>query len=151
MDTIDITLEELLIEINKSINEKIFGTNFLELLKSKLIEKFNDLEKNKLNKLKLMPIDGKNLEKEIELERRKINYRIEYFDKSVSEIKKKMDNNYLWIILEGLKSITVYDFKNDEKYIFSKLSKNMGIVLSLNTVITTKISEKSIILSISSS
>jgi len=151
MDTIDITLDELLIEINKSINEKIFGTNFLELLKYKLIEKFNDLEKNKLNKLKLMPIDGKNLEKEIELERRKINYRIEYFDKSVSEIKKKMDNNYLWIILKGLKNITVYDFKNNEKYIFSKLSKNMGIVLSLNTVITTKISEKSIILSISSS
>ena len=150
MVTFDITLDELLIEINQSINEKIIGTNFLELLKFGLIEKFKVLEKNDLNSLKLMPTDGAVLEKEIDLNNRKIKYKVEYFDKSISKIKEKIDNNYLWLVLEGLKSITVYDFKNDEKYIFSKLSKNMGIVLSLNTVITTKIEEKSIVLSISS-
>ena len=144
------TLEELLIEINKSINEKVIGTYFLELLKSKLIEKFKDLEENHLNSLKLIPLNGKILEKEIDLDNRKINYRIEYFDKSVSKIKEKIDNNYLWLVLEGLKSITIYDFNNDEKSIFSNLSKNMGIVLSLNTVITTRISDKSIVLLISS-
>ena len=62
---------------------------------------------------------------------------------------EKIDNNYLWLVLEGLKSITIYDFNNDEKSIFSNLSKNMGIVLSINTVITTKIAGESIILSIS--
>jgi len=150
MVTFDITLDELLIEINQSINEKIIGTNFLELLKFELIEKFKVLEKNDLNSLKLMPTDGAVLEKEIDLNNRKIKYKVEYFDKSISKIKEKIDNNYLWLILEGLKSITIYDFNYEDKYIFSNLSKNMGIVLSLNTVITSRIVEKSIILSISS-
>ena len=150
MVTFDITLDELLIEINQSINEKIIGTNFLELLKFELIEKFKVLEKNDLNSLKLMPTDGAVLEKEIDLNNRKIKYKVEYFDKSISKIKEKIDNNYLWLILEGLKSITIYDFNYEDKFIFSNLSKNMGIVLSLNTVITSRIVEKSIILSISS-
>ena len=150
MVTFDITLDELLIEINQSINEKIIGTNFLELLKFELIEKFKVLEKNDLNSLKLMPTDGEVLEKEIDLNKRKIKYKVEYFDKSISKIKEKIDNNYLWLILEGLKSITIYDFNYEDKSIFSNLSKNMGIVLSLNTVITSRIAEKSIILSISS-
>ena len=150
MVTFDITLDELLIEINQSINEKIIGTNFLELLKFELIEKFKVLEKNDLNSLKLMPTDGAVLEKEIDLNNRKIKYIVEYFDKSISKIKEKIDNNYLWLILEGLKSITIYDFNYEDKSIFSNLSKNMGIVLSLNTVITSRIAEKSIILSISS-
>ena len=150
MVTFDITLDELLIEINQSINEKIIGTNFLELLKFELIEKFKVLEKNDLNSLKLMPTDGAVLEKEIDLNKRKIKYKVEYFDKSISKIKEKIDNNYLWLILEGLKSITIYDSNYEDKFIFSNLSKNMGIVLSLNTVITSRIAEKSIILSISS-
>ena len=150
MVTFDITLDELLIEINQSINEKIIGTNFLELLKFELIEKFKVLEKNDLNSLKLMPTDGTVLEKEIDLNNRKIKYKVEYFDKSISKIKEKIDNNYLWLILEGLKSITIYDFNYEDKSIFLNLSKNMGIVLSLNTVITSRIAEKSIILSISS-
>ena len=150
MVTFDMTLDELLIEINQSINEKIIGTNFLELLKFELIEKFKVLEKNDLNSLKLMPTDGTVLEKEIDLNNRKIKYKVEYFDKSISRIKEKIDNNYLWLILEGLKSITIYDFNYEDKSIFSNLSKNMGIVLSLNTVITSRIAEKSIILSISS-
>ena len=150
MVTFDITLDELLIEINQSINEKIIGTNFLELLKFELFEKFKVLEKNDLNSLKLMPTDGAVLEKEIDLNKRKIKYKVEYFDKSISKIKEKIDNNYLWLILEGLKSITIYDFNYEDKSIFSNLSKNMCIVLSLNTVITSRIVEKSIILSISS-
>ena len=150
MVTFDITLNELFIEINKSINEKIIGTNFLELLKFELIEKFKALEKNGLNSLKLMLTDGTVLEKEINLNKRKIKYKVEFFDKSTSKIKEKIDNNYLWLILEGLKSITIYDFNYEDKSIFSNLSKNMGIVLSLNTVITSRIVEKSIILSISS-
>ena len=43
----------------------------------------------------------------------------------------------------------IYENNNDNKSIYSNLSKNMGIVLSINTVITTKIAGESIILSIS--
>ena len=149
METFDITLDQLLIEINKSINEKIVGTNFLELLKFALIEKLNTLAKKDLKNLKLMPPNGKILKKEVNLDNRKITYLVEYFDKSISNLKQKIENDCLNIILEGLKSITIYDSNNNKKTIYSDLSKNMGIVLSLNTVITTKISGKSIILSIS--
>ena len=48
METSNKTLEQLLIEINKSINEKINGTIFLELFKSRLIENFKDLKENNL-------------------------------------------------------------------------------------------------------
>ena len=149
METFDITLDQLLIEIDKSINEKIVGTNFLELLKFALIEKLNTLAKNDLKNLKLMPPNGKILKKEVNLDNRKITYLVEYFDKSVSKLKQKIENDCLNIILEGLKSITIHDSNNNKKTIYSELSKNMGVVLSLNTVITTKISGKSIILSIS--
>ena len=143
------TLEQIFSDINKSINEKIGGTNFLELIKFLLIEKLNNLTKNDLKNLKLMPLNGKILEKNINLDNRKITYKIEYFDKSVSIIKQKTEKDYLSLILEGFKSITIYDNTDHEKSIHSNLSKNMGFVLSLNTVITTKIAAKSILLSIS--
>ena len=149
MGTTGLTLDQILIELNKSINEKIRGVHFLELLKSRLIEKFKDLEGKNLKDLKLMPPDGKILNKEIDLNDRKISYKIEYFDKSISKIKQRIENDYLCLILEGLKSITIYDNNNETKSIYSNLSKNMGVVLTLNTVFSTKITSKSIILSIS--
>ena len=142
------TLEQIFSDINKSINEKIGGINFLELIKFLLIEKLNSLTENDLKNLKLMPLNGKILEKNINLGNRKIVYKIEYFDKSVSMIKQKTEKDCLSIILEGFKSITIYDNTDHEKSIYSNLSKNMGIVLSLNTIITTKIAAKSILLSI---
>ena len=149
MEIVNTTLEEILIKINQSINNKISGIHFLELLKSELIEKFNNLGENDLKNLKLMPLNGKTLEKKVDLDSRKITYRVEYFDKSISEIKQKIKNDYLYLILRGLKSITIYDNNDVNKSIYSNLSKNMGVVLSLNTVITTRIVKKSIILSIS--
>ena len=149
METFSKILDQFLIEINESINDKISGINLLELLKFGLIEKFKDLDENVLKDLKLILLNKKILEKEIDLNNRKITYKIEYFDKSMSQIKYKTENDYLSLILEGLKSITIYENNNDKKSIYSNLSKNMGIVLSINTVITTKIAGESIILSIS--
>ena len=149
MENLNITLEQLLLEIDSLINEKISGTNYLELFKSSLIEKINNLKENDLKNFKIMPLDGKQLEKEINLKNRKIQYRIEYFDKTVSKIKQRTKNDSLCLILKGIINITIYDINNDTKSININLLKNMGIVLSLNTVITSKIAEKSIIISIS--
>jgi len=149
METFSKILDQFLIEINESINDKISGINLLELLKFGLIEKFKDLDENVLKDLKLISLNKKILENEIDLNNRKITYKIEYFDKSTSKIKHKTEKDYLSLILEGLKSITIYENNNDKKSIYSNLSKNMGIVLSINTVITTKIAGESIILSIS--
>ena len=149
METFSKILDQFLIEINESINDKISGINLLELLKFGLIEKFKDLDENVLKDLKLISLNKKILENEIDLNNRKITYKIEYFDKSMSKIKYKTENDYLSLILKGLKSIIIYENNNNKKSIYSNLSKNMGIVLSINTVITTKTTEKSIILSIS--
>ena len=149
METFSKILDQFLIEINESINDKISGINLLELLKFRLIEKFKDLDENVLKDLKLISLNKKILENEIDLNNRKITYKIECFDKSTSKIKHKTEKDYLSLILEGLKSITIYENNNDKKSIYSNLSKNMGIVLSINTVITTKITGESIILSIS--
>ena len=143
------TIEKFIIEINESINEKINGINFLELLKYKLIEKIDELEEDYLKNLEIKLSDNKILEKNLELNNRNLSYKIEYYDKSISEIKRKTEKDYLSLILAGLKSIKIFDFNDEKKSIFSNLYKNMGIVLGLNTVITTKISEKSVILSIS--
>jgi len=149
MENLNITLEQLLIEIDSLINEKTSGTNYLELLKFALIEKIKDLEENDLKNFKIMPLDGKQLEKEVNLKNRKIQYSIEYVDKTVSKIKQRTKNDSLCLVIKGLINITIYDINNDTKSININLLKNMGIVLSLNTVITSKIAEKSIILSIS--
>ena len=148
METSNKTLEQLLIEINESINEKINGTIFLELFKSRLIEEFKGLKENNLKNLKLMLPDGKKIDKKIDIYNRKISYKIEFFNKSVSKIKHKIEKDFLFLVLEGLKSMTIYDNTDDEKTIYTNLSKNMGIVLSLDTVITSKVLENSIILSI---
>ena len=148
METSNKTLEQLLIEINESINEKINGTIFLELFKSRLIEEFKGLKENNLKNLKLMLPDGKKIDKKIDIYNRKISYKIEFFNKSVSKIKHKIEKDFLFLVLEGIKSMTIYDNTDDEKTIYTNLSKNMGIVLSLDTVITSKVLENSIILSI---
>ena len=57
--------------------------------------------------------------------------------------------NCLFIVIKGLKSVTIYDNNIDTKPMYSELSKNMGFVISLDTVITSKIAGKSTILSIS--
>ena len=85
METFSKKLDQFLIEINKSINEKINGVNLLELLKFELIEKFKDLDENVLKDLKLKSPNKTILEKEIDLNNRKITYKIEYFDKSMSQ------------------------------------------------------------------
>ena len=60
------------------------------------------------------------------------------------------DADYFEIVDGVLKLKDSFSANYEDRSIFSNLSKNMGIVLSLNTVITSRIAEKSIILSISS-
>ena len=76
METFSKILDQFLIEINESINDKISGINLLELLKFGLIEKFKDLDENVLKDLKLISLNKKILENEIDLNNRKITYKM---------------------------------------------------------------------------
>ena len=65
----------------------------------------------------------------------------------LKNFKKNLHSQHL--IIEGISTITIYDFEDDKKSIYCKLTKNMGVVLSHNTTISNSIIKKSIVLSIS--
>ena len=94
METFTKILESILLEINKSINEKLKGTSYLEILKLELINKFVNLEKKIIDDLKIELTKNNNLEKIIDIDNRKISYKIDYYDKSISILKKSVDEDF---------------------------------------------------------
>ena len=148
MDNFFNKIEVFLKDVDSKINSNLIGINYLETIKSELIDNLKGLEKKFIENLKSIVVKEKKILKDILINNRKIRYEIEYIDKTESAIKHKTNNDYLLIILEGLQITTIYDQSNEAKSLFSNLSKNMGIVLPLNTNISKKIVEKTIILSI---
>ena len=139
-------LDQLLIEINTSINEKVSGTSFLDILKFQLIEKLKLLDQKIIEELLNTLVNEKSYERGYNLGERSITYKIDYFAKSISRIKFNTENNFLSIILDGAKKISIFEKNIKNKSIQVILTKNMGIVISKNTVISTEITKKSIVL-----
>ena len=67
---------------------------------------------------------------------------------NLSKIKSKCKEDNLSIVLDGLKTISLFDFKQKNKTIELSLFKKMGIVLTKNTILSEKIAAGSIILDI---
>ena len=148
MDSFEEFLDNLLIEINNSIDEKIVGTNYLENIKFQLIEKLSVLEKNIVEGF-IFELSAKKLfSKKHDFNTRSINYSINYIENSISQIKHIIENDTLYIVLNGAKIISVFDNKKPIKSIKINITKNMGVVLSQNTIINENINKKSIILTI---
>ena len=141
-------LDNLLIEINDSINEKIISINYLETIKFSLIEKLSELEKNIIDDFKSDLSVNKLFSKELDLNTRSINYSINFIENSTSNIKQIIQKNTLYIVLDGAKIISVFDNKKPIKSIKINMTKNMGVVLSQNTIINENINKKSTILTI---
>ena len=137
-----------MIEINNSIDEKIVGTNYLENIKFQLIEKLSVLEKNIVEGF-IFELSAKKLfSKKHDFNTRSINYSINYIENSISQIKHIIENDTLYIVLNGAKIISVFDNKKPIKSIKINITKNMGVVLSQNTIINENINKKSTILTI---
>ena len=148
MDSFEEFLDNLLIEINNSIDEKIVGTNYLENIKFQLIEKLSVLEKNIVEGF-IFELSAKKLfSKRHDFNTRSINYSINYIENSISQIKHIIENDTLYIVLNGAKIISVFDNKKPIKSIKINMTKNMGVVLSQNTIINENINKKSTILTI---
>ena len=141
-------LDNLLIEINDSINEKIIGINYLETIKFSLIEKLSELEKNIIDDFKSDLSVNKLFSKELDLNTRSINYSINFIENSTSNIKQIIQKNTLYIVLDGAKIISVFDKNKQNISIKMNITKNKGIVLSNNTITNENINKKSIILTI---
>ena len=121
----------IITEINTT-NEKVRGLNFLELLKTNLIEKLLPLFSEQKFPLEQVI----NFEKEIKENSRNIKISINYFINSISISKKKIDNDSLFLIFNEASNFDIY--KNEKNFTSILLYKNTGISLSKDTVINLK-------------
>ena len=125
-----------------TINEKVRGINFLELLKTNLIEKIYPLlsaQKFPLDKV----ID---YEKEIKENSKNIKISINYFINSLSVSKKKINNDSLLLVFNEASNLDIY--KDEKDFTSLLLYKNTGISLPKDTVINSKFNKNVLLIEI---
>ena len=112
-------------EVN-SINDKVKGLNFLELLKVNLIEKCLPL----INELNFPLEENLDIKKDIE---KNISISIQYFANSLSISKKKIDYDSLFVSFNEATNFDIY--KNEKKNTSIVLYKNCGVSLPMDTIV----------------
>ena len=142
MEKITKDISEIIAGEIKTINDKVRGLNFLELLKAGIIEKLLEL----VNKQKF-PLDQLiEYQNEIKEDSRHINISISYFLNSMSISKKKIDNDSLFISLNELSNFDV--FKDNKEFTSLVLYKNTGLSLPKDTVLNAKYSKNLLLIEI---
>ena len=142
MEKITKDISEIIAGEIKTINDKVRGLNFLELLKAGIIEKLLEL----LNKQKF-PFDQLiEYQNEIKEDSRHINISISYFLNSISISKKKIDNDSLFISLNELSNFDI--FRDNKEFTSLVLYKNTGLSLPKDTVLNAKYSKNLLLIEI---
>ena len=132
METLKKNILDIIITEVNSINVKVKGLNFLEILKINLISKILPI----VNDLKF-PLDQfDNLEKQINEEDRSIKISIQYFTNSLIIRRKIIDKDTLFLFFNEASSFDI--FKDDKNSLNILLYKNTGISLPINTIINSK-------------
>lgn len=142
MEKITKDISEIIAGEIKTINDKVRGLNFLELLKASIIVKLLEL----VNRQKF-PLDQLiEYQNEIKEDSRHINISISYFLNSMSISKKKIDNDSLFISLNELSNFDV--FKDNKEFTSLVLYKNTGLSLPKDTVLNAKYSKNLLLIEI---
>lgn len=142
MEKITKDISEIIAGEIKTINDKVRGLNFLELLKAGIIEKLLEL----VNKQKF-PLDQLiEYQNEIKEDSRHINISISYFLNSMSISKKKIDNDSLFISLNELSNFDI--FRDNKEFTSLVLYKNTGLSLPKDTVLNAKYSKNLLLIEI---
>ena len=142
MEKIAKDISEIIAGEIKTINDKVRGLNFLELLKAGIIEKLLEL----VNKQKF-PLDQLiEYQNEIKEDSRHINISISYFLNSMSISKKKIDNDSLFISLNELSNFDI--FRDNKEFTSLVLYKNTGLSLPKDTVLNAKYSKNLLLIEI---
>ena len=142
MEKITKDISEIIAGEIKTINDKVRGLNFLELLKAGIIEKLLEL----INKQKF-PLDQLiEYQNEIKEDSRHINISISYFLNSMSISKKKIDNDSLFISLNELSYFDI--FRDNKEFTSLVLYKNTGLSLPKDTVLNAKYSKNLLLIEI---
>ena len=136
----DNILETIISEVN-SINDKIKGLNFLEILKKNLIEKLSGIndQNSSLNELD-------QIEKEVNTDNRDITILIKFIENSSITSKKLIKENTLFLSLNDSSSFDIYE--NEKDFVNILLFKNTGISIPKNTIINAKFNKKVILIEI---
>ena len=132
MEKLTKDISDIIITEVNTTNEKVRGLNFLELLKTNLIEKLLPLFSEQKFPLEQVI----NYEKEIKENSRNIKISINYFINSISISKRKIDNDSLFLIFNEASNFDIY--KDEKNFTSILLYKNTGISLSKDTVINLK-------------
>ena len=142
MEKITKDISEIIAGEIKTINDKVRGLNFLELLKAGIIEKLLEL----VNRQKF-PLDQLiEYQNEIKKDSRHINISISYFLKSMSISKKKIDNDSLFISFNELSNFDIYGDKKEFTSIV--IYKNTGLSLPKDTVLNAKYNKNVLLIEI---
>ena len=142
MEKITKDISEIIAGEIKTINDKVRGLNFLELLKAGILEKlleFVSRQKFPLDQL----VEYHN---EIKEDSRHINISINYFLNSMSVSKKKIDNDSLFISLNELSNFDI--FRDNKEFTSLVLYKNTGLSLPKDTILNAKYSKNLLLIEI---
>ena len=142
MEKITKDISEIIAGEIKSINEKVRGLNFLELLKAGIQEKLLEL----VNRQKFPLEQLIEYQNEIKEDSRHINITISYFLNSVSISKKKIDNDSLFISLNELSNFDI--FRDNKEFTSLVLYKNTGLSLPKDTILNAKYSKNLLLIEI---
>ena len=134
---------------NSKINENIVGINYLEKLKYLVIDNLKDRQdKFTLDNLVVALKKKNNQSIKFKFKNQSLFLSINLYNNPLSKIKLCCDNDTLSIVINGVKKISLFDLYDKKKKVSLSIFKNMGIVLSENTIISEKIAAGSIIMDI---
>ena len=133
-------LEIIISEVN-SINERIKGLNFLEILKINLIEKLSFINDQNIS---LNEFDI--IEKEVSADNRNITIFIKFIENSSITRKKLIDENTLFLSLNETSSVDIYE--DEKNFVNIVLFKNTGITIPQNTIINSKLNKNALFIEI---
>ena len=142
MEKLTKDISNIIITEAKNINEKVRGLNFLELLKTNLIEKLLLI----LSQKKIQLDKEINYANEIEEDLRIIKISINYFVNSQFISKRKLDNDSLFLAFNDTINFDIY--KDQKKFSSMLLYKNSGISLPKDTIINSKYNKNLLLIEI---
>ena len=134
---------------NNKINENIVGINYLEKLKYLVINSLKDNQDEfTLDNLATALKKKNNQSIKFKFKNQSLFLSINLYKNPLSKINLCYNNDTLSVVINGVKKISLFDLYDKKKKVSLSIFKNMGIVLSENTITSEKIAAGSIIMDI---
>tara|TARA_B100001540_G_C15703982_1_gene595213 strand:+ start:306 stop:767 length:462 start_codon:yes stop_codon:yes gene_type:complete len=126
-------IDNIIFELDKQINDKIVGINYLEKLKFLLIDRIKSIDSKYNSNFEDDEINKKYGENNL-------NIKLKKYPSPVSIIKQVLLNDNLCIVISGSKIIEIYENQKSKNSNSLNLHKNMGLTLPKETIFSEKVS-----------